>query len=136
VLIALLIAYFASSSGGALTSPLLGDPARLKAAVQHQVKDSARLAQLEALAAEAKSTDQEAKARQAKAVEALGAVAARQASTPEELEASVEALMAARRASRERDLALRLRLAALTTPEEWTAIVAEIFPAPPQEKAP
>jgi hypothetical protein len=136
VLIALLIAYFASSSGGALTSPLLGDPAKLKEAIRHQVKDPARLTQLESLTAEAKSADQEAKARQAKAFEALGASAARQASTPEELEASVEALMAARRASRDRDLALRLRLAALTTPEEWTAVVAEVFPAPPKEKAP
>jgi hypothetical protein len=136
VLIALLIAYFASSSGGALTSQLLGDPARLEAAIHHRVKDPARLTQLEALTAEAKSADKEARAQQAKAVEALGAAAARQASTPEELEASVEALMAARRTSRERDLALRLRLAALTTPEEWTGVVAEIFVAPSQEKTP
>jgi hypothetical protein len=136
VLIALLIAYFSGSSGGVLTSQLLGDPARLGDAIHHAVKDPARLAQLEALIAEAKSVGKEAKARQAKAVEALGATAAQQASTPEELEASVEALMAARRDSRERDLALRLRLAALTTPEEWTAVVAEIFPAPPKEKAP
>jgi hypothetical protein len=44
--------------------------------------------------------------------------------------------MAGRRAERERDLALRLRLASLTTPGEWTAIVAELFPAPPQEQKP
>jgi len=136
MLIALLIAYFCGSSGGGLTSQLLGDPAKLKDAIHHQVKDPARLAELEALVAGAKASDKETKATLASSVEAVSEVAARQASTPAELEAAVASLMASRRAERERDLALRLRLASLTTPEEWTAIVAELFPPPSPEKAP
>ena len=136
MLIALLIAYFAGSSGGGLTSQLLGDAAKLETAIHHQVKDPGRLAQLEDLVADLKASQQVAKAAQADAVEKVGALAARQASTPVELEAAVTSLMAGRRAERERDMALRLRLASQTTPEEWTAIVAEVFPAPPQEKKP
>jgi len=136
MLIALLIAYFAGSSGGALTSQLLGDPAKLEDAIHHQVKDSGRLKQLDALVTEAKATDKATKATLASAVETVGEVAARQASTSAELEAAVASLMAGRRAERERDLALRLRLASLTTPEEWTGIVAEIFPVEPQGKTP
>jgi hypothetical protein len=136
MLIALLIAYFAGSSGGGLTSQLLGDPARLEDAIHHQVKDPARLVHLEALVAEAKAADKATKATLASAVETVGQVAARQASTPAELEAAVASLMAGRRAGRERDLALRLRLASLTTAEEWTAIIAEVFPARSQGRTP
>jgi hypothetical protein len=136
MLIALLIAYFSGSSGGGLTSQLLGDPAKLKDAIHHQVKDPTRLAKLEALVTEAKAADKETKATLASSVEAVVQVASRQASTPAELEAAVASLMAGRRAERERDLALRLRLASLTTPEEWTAIVGELFPAPQPGKSP
>jgi hypothetical protein len=136
MLIALIIAYFAGSSGGGLTSQLLGDPAKLRDAIHHQVKDPGRLGRLETLVTEAKAADKETKARLASSVEAVGKVAARQASTASELEEAVASLMAARLAARERDLALRLRLASLTTPQEWTGIVAEIFPAPLQEKKP
>ena len=136
MLIALLIAYFAGSSGGGLTSQLLGDPAKLKDAIHHQVKDPTRLAQLEDLVADLKASQQVAKAAQADAVEKVGALAARQATSQAELEAAVAALMAGRQAEREHDLASRLRLASLTTQPEWTAIVAEVFPAPPQEKKP
>jgi hypothetical protein len=135
MLIALLIAYFASSSGGGLTSQLLGDPAKLRDAIRHHVKDSGRLGRLETLVTEAKAADKETKARLASTVEAVGQVAARQASTPSELEEAVASLMAARLAARERDLALRLKLASLTTPEEWAAIVAVVFPASSPEKA-
>jgi hypothetical protein len=136
MLIALIIAYFAGSSGGGLTSQLLGDPAKLKDAIHRQVKDPARLARLEALVAEAKAADKETRATLASTVETVGQVAARQASTPAEVEAAVALLMAGRRAERERDLALRLRLASLTTPQEWTGIVAEVFPTPPQGAKP
>jgi hypothetical protein len=136
MLIALLIAYFASSSGGGLTSQLLGDPAKLRDAIHRQVKDPGRLESLEALVTETMAADKETKVRLASTVEAVGQVAARQASTPAELEAAVASLMASRRAERERDLALRLRLASLATQQEWTGIVAEIFPAPLQEKKP
>jgi hypothetical protein len=136
MLIALLIAYFVGSSGGGLTSQLLGEPARLKDAIHRQVKDPARLARLEALVAEAKAADKETKATLASAVDTVGQVAARQASTTAELEAAVASLMAGRQAEWERDLELRLRLASLTTAQEWTAIVAEVFPVLPQEKKP
>jgi hypothetical protein len=136
MLIALLIAYFAGSSGGGLTSQLLGDPAKLRDAIRHHVKDPARLARLEALVAEVKSADKEARATLAGTVETVGKVAARQASTTAELEAAVASLMDGRRAERERDLALRLRLASLTTAQEWVAIVAEVFPFSTPGKAP
>jgi hypothetical protein len=136
MLIALLIAYFVGSSGGGLTSQLLGDPSKLTNAIHHQVKDPARLARLEALVAEVESADKATRATLAGTVETVGKVAARQASTTVELEAAVASLMDGRRAERERDLALRLRLASLTTPEEWTAIVAEVFPTAAREKRP
>jgi hypothetical protein len=126
MLIALLVAYFATHFGGGLASPLLGDPARLETAIKHQVTDPTRLAQVKALVSEVEQADKESQKQQEIAVKALEQVAARQATTAAELESAVEALEANQRSRRDRQVALRLRLAALTTPEEWVAIVDEV----------
>jgi septal ring factor EnvC (AmiA/AmiB activator) len=131
MLIALLIAYFATHFGGGLASPLLGDPARLETAIKHHVSDPARLAQLKALISEVKQADKESHKQQKTAAKAIEQVAARQATTADEFESAVEMLEARQRAGRDRQLALRLRLAALTTPEEWRAIFGEVVPERP-----
>lgn len=128
MLIALLIAFFVSS-GGAIASPLLGDPARLKSSIHKHVSDPARRHQLDALVAEVKAADEAAAAGQERAATSVEAVASRQAATVSELEAVMKPLLAAQRAARDRQVELRLRLASLTTPAEWDAIVGEAFPA-------
>jgi hypothetical protein len=129
VLVTLLIAFFLGSSGGHVAgSTLVSDPARLQSALRHHVKDSARLTQLEALITELKEVDKAVRARLKGEVETLGETAARQASTPSELDAAIDALEASHLDAMHQKLLVRLRLAALTTPEEWTAITAEIFP--------
>jgi len=129
MLIALLVAYFAVHGGTTTGSPLLGDPGKLQSAIEHQVKDPARLAQLKALVGDVKAADKEARSQQEAAAKAVEEVAARQATPPAQLEAAVDTLEAGQRARRDKQVSLRLRLAALTTPAEWTAIQAEVFPA-------
>jgi len=131
MLVALLIAYFASHLSSDAASPLLGDPARLESVLKHQVKDPVRLEQLKALVADLKKADEERKKLRGTAVKAVDEVGGRQASTAAEMEAAYGGFLEVQRALRDRQLALRLRLAALTTPAEWAAIVEEIFPPPP-----
>jgi hypothetical protein len=131
MLIALLIAYFASHLSSDAASPLLGDPARLESALKHQVKDPVRLEQLKVLVADLKKADEERKKLRGTAVKAVDEVGGRQTSTAAEMEAAYAGFLEVQRALRDRQLALRLRLAALTTPAEWAAIVEEIFPLPP-----
>jgi hypothetical protein len=130
MLIALLVAYFASHLSSDTASPLLGEPARLESTIKRQVKDPVRLEQLKALVADLKKADEERQEQRGAAVKAVDEVGSRQASTAAEMEAAYAGFLEGQRARRDRQLALRLKLAALTTPAEWTAIVAEIFPAP------
>jgi hypothetical protein len=130
VLIALLTAWFVYHLGSGTASPLLGDPARLEKAIERQVHDPARLAPLKELVAELKQADGERQAQRGAAVKVIDEAGARQESTAAELEAAAATLLEGQRPRRDRQLALRLRLAALTTPAEWTAIVGEILPPP------
>jgi hypothetical protein len=131
MLIGLLIAWFAIHLDSGTASPLLGDPARLEKVLERQVKDPARLEQLKGLVADLKKADEERQKQRSAAFKAVDEVGARQASTAAEMEAAYAGFLEGQRARRDRQLALRLRLAALTTPAEWTAIVGEIFPASP-----
>jgi len=135
VLIALLIAYFATHLDSGTASPLLGDPDRLESVLKHQVKDPLRLAQLEALIADLKKAEQERQQQRRAAVKAVEEIGARQDATAAELEAAYAGLLDGQRARRDRHLSLRLRLAALTTPAEWTAVVGELSPPPPEPAA-
>jgi hypothetical protein len=131
MLIALLTAWFIYHLGSGAASPLLGDPARLEKAIERQVHDPARLAQLKGLVTELKQADGERQEQRGSAVKAVDEAGARQETTAAELEAAAATLLEGQRPRRDRQLALRLRLAALTTPAEWTAIVGEILPPPP-----
>jgi hypothetical protein len=131
MLISLLTIWLISHLGSGTASPLLGDPARLEKAIEHQVHDPARLAPLKALVADLKKADGERQEQRGAAVKAMEELGARQATTASELEAGYASFLEGQRARRDRQLALRLRLAALTTPAEWTAIVGEIFPPSP-----
>jgi hypothetical protein len=134
MLIGLLIAFFALH-GGDTASPLLGDPGRLEKAIEHQVRDPARLDPLKALVADLKKAVADDQVQRKAALKVIDEVGARQSATAAELEAAHATFRAGQRTRRDRQLALRLRLAALTTPAEWTAIVSEIFPPSPAPAA-
>ena len=135
MLIALLIAYFATHLDSGTASPLLGDPSRLESVLKHQVKDPARLEQLEVLIADLKKADEERQQQRRAAVKAVDEIGARQDATAAEIEAAYAGFLEGQRARRDRHLSLRLRLAALTTPAEWAAVVSELSPPPPAPAA-
>jgi hypothetical protein len=135
MLIALMVTYFALHFGAGTASPLLGDPSRLESSIQKQVPDQARLAQLNVLVVDLKAADKEAASLQDAAVKAVDRIAARHATTAAELEAALDTLEAGQRNRRDRQMALRLQLAALTTPEEFAAILAQVLPASPAPAA-
>jgi len=131
MLIALLIGFIVEAFGVASVSPLLGDPAQLEKIIKHQVQDPERLAQLKTLLAEMKAAGKEAAAQQAEAVKTIEQVASRQETTLLEGEEALLSFKAGQRSRLKRQVALRIRLAALTTPAEWAAIRLEAFPDKP-----
>ena len=135
MLIALYIAIFGLPFSSDTASPLLGDPARLESVVKREVKDPARLERLRALVADLKKANEDRQAQRKAGAREVEEALAEQATTAAQAEAAVATFAAGQRARRDRQLALRLRLAALTTPAEWTAIVSEILPTPPPAAA-
>lgn len=135
MLIALLTAWLVVHLGSGTASPLLGDPSKLEKVIERQVHDPARLAQLKELVADLEKADEERQKQRSVAVKVVDEVGSRQEATAAELEAAAATLLEGQRARRDRQLSLRLRLAALTTPAEWTAIVGEILPPAPAPAA-